>query len=136
MESFSMNETTSQIKAPEQIVASPKAASLLQKLAAKHGPLLFHHAGGCCNGNSPTCYPEDQFVAEDSDVLIGAVKGAPFYVSLSDFAYWKKTQILLDVAPGMGGMHSLESGEGVRFLVRARSFSDDEVAALRESGRI
>jgi uncharacterized protein (DUF779 family) len=131
-----MNETTSQIKTPEQIVATPKAASLMQQLVAKHGPLLFHHGGGCCNGNSPMCYREDQFVADDSDVLIGTLHGAPFYVSLSDLPYWKKTQILLDVAPGMGGLHSLESGEGVRFLIRARGFSDDEIAALREAGRI
>jgi len=36
----------------------------------------------------------------------------------------------------MGGMFSLENGEGVRFLIRARVFTEDEIAALREAGRI
>jgi uncharacterized protein (DUF779 family) len=33
-------------------------------------------------------------------------------------------------------MFSLENGEGVRFLIRSRVFTDAEIAALRAAGRI
>ena len=123
-------------QAPEQVVATPKAAALMQRLWAKHGPLMFHQSGGCCDGSSPMCYPQGEFMVGDSDLLLGTLDGAPFYISRSQFEYWKHTQIVLDVVPGMGGMFSLENGEGVRFLIRARVFTDEEIAALREAGRI
>jgi uncharacterized protein len=129
-------ETSKATKVPEQVIATPKAAALMQRLSAQHGPLMFHQSGGCCDGSSPMCYPQGEFMVGDSDVQIGTLNGAPFYISRSQFAYWKHTQIVLDVVPGMGGMFSLENGEGVRFLIRARVFNDDEIAALREAGRI
>jgi uncharacterized protein (DUF779 family) len=108
----------------------------MQRLTAKHGPVMFHQSGGCCDGSSPMCYPDGEFMVGDSDVLVGTLHGAPFYISRSQFEYWKHTQIVLDVVPGMGGMFSLENGEGVRFLIRARVFTNEEIAALREAGRI
>jgi uncharacterized protein (DUF779 family) len=69
-------------------------------------------------------------------VLLETIEGAPFYMSKSQFEYWKHTQLILDVVPGRGGMFSLENGEGVRFLIRSRVFTDEEIAALRASGRI
>jgi uncharacterized protein (DUF779 family) len=33
-------------------------------------------------------------------------------------------------------MFSLEGPEGIRFLTRSRVFTDEEIAALREAGRI
>jgi len=129
-------ETGKTIKVPEQVVATPKAAALMQRLTEKHGPLMFHQSGGCCDGSSPMCYPDGEFMVGDSDVLVGTLHGAPFYISRSQFEYWKHTQIVLDVVPGMGGMFSLENGEGVRFLIRSNVFSNEEIAALREAGRI
>jgi len=38
--------------------------------------------------------------------------------------------------PGRGGMFSLENGEGVRFLIRSRVFTEEEIRALRSAGRI
>jgi uncharacterized protein (DUF779 family) len=64
------------------------------------------------------------------DVHLGEIGGAKFYMSPSQFEYWKHTQLLIDAVPGMGGMFSLENGSGQRFLTRSRVFSDDEVAAL------
>jgi uncharacterized protein (DUF779 family) len=57
-------------------------------------------------------------------------------MSKSQFEYWKHTQLTLDVVPGRGGMFSLEGPEGVRFLIRSRVFTDDEIRALRAAGRI
>jgi hypothetical protein len=72
----------------------------------------------------------------DSDVLLATLGETPFYMSRSQFEYWKHTQIVLDVVPGRGGMFSLEGPEGVRFLTRSRVFTEDEIGALRAAGRI
>ena len=127
----------SHTQAPDQVVRTEAATALMGKLAAMHGPLMFHQSGGCCDGSSPMCYPRGEFMTGDSDVLITTLEdGTPFYMSRSQFEYWKHTQLILDVVPGRGGMFSLENPEGVRFLIRSRVFTDEEIASLRADGRI
>ncbi len=121
---------------PRQVLATEAAVELMAKLHGKHGELMFHQSGGCCDGSSPMCYPRGEFMTGDSDVLLGDVAGVPFYMSKSQFEYWKHTQLILDVVPGRGGMFSLEGPEGVRFLIRSRIFTDEEIRALRAAGRI
>jgi hypothetical protein len=121
---------------PAQVVCTAAAIALMEKLAQKHGALMFHQSGGCCDGSSPMCYPRGEFLVGDSDVLLATLGETPFYMSRSQFEYWKHTQIILDVVPGRGGMFSLEGPEGVRFLVRSRVFTDEEIGALRAAGRI
>ena len=121
---------------PQQVLATDAALNLMAKLFAKHGELMFHQSGGCCDGSSPMCYPRGEFLVGDQDVLIGTLAGTPFYMGRSQFEYWKHTQLILDVVPGRGGMFSLEGPEGVRFLIRSRVFTDNEISQLREAGRI
>jgi uncharacterized protein (DUF779 family) len=121
---------------PEQVIPTPAAVELMATLEAKHGELMFHQSGGCCDGSSPMCYPRGELLVGDQDVLLATIVGIPFYMSRSQFEYWKHTQLILDVVPGRGGMFSLENGEGVRFLIRSRVFGDEEIAALREAGRL
>ena len=124
-------------EAPAQVVCTAAATALMEKLAQKHGPLMFHQSGGCCDGSSPMCYQRGEFLVGDSDVLLATLGGeTPFYMSRSQFEYWKHTQIVLDVVPGRGGMFSLEGPEGVRFLVRSRVFTNEEIDTLRAAGRI
>ena len=130
-----MSEIT-ETQAPAQVVRTAAATALMEKLAQKHGELMFHQSGGCCDGSSPMCYPRGEFLVGDSDVLLATLGETPFYMSRSQFEYWKHTQIILDVVPGRGGMFSLEGPEGVRFLVRSRVFTDEEIGALRAAGRI
>ena len=127
---------------PQQVLTTPAAVALMETLRAKYGPLMFHQSGGCCDGSSPMCYPLGELMTGDSDVLLGTIgatddsPGAPFYMSKPQFEYWKHTQLILDVVPGRGGMFSLDNGEGVRFLIRSRVFTDAEIAALKTAGRI
>jgi uncharacterized protein len=121
---------------PEQVIRTAAAEDLMDMLTAKYGPLMFHQSGGCCDGSSPMCYPRGDFLVGDSDVLLGTLGDTPFYMSKSQFEYWKHTQLILDVVPGRGGMFSLEGPEGVRFLIRSRVFTDEEIVALRRAGRI
>ena len=113
-----------------RVDATPAALDLIESLRAKHGPVMFHQSGGCCDGSSPMCFPLGEFLVGGSDVKLGEIGGAPFYMSASQFEYWKNTKLIIDVVPGRGGMFSLENGEGVRFLTRSRIYTDAETAAL------
>ncbi|WP_326685837.1 MULTISPECIES: DUF779 domain-containing protein [unclassified Streptomyces] len=111
---------------PERVALTAEAADLLRTLTDKHGPLMFHQSGGCCDGSSPMCYERGEFRTGNSDVLLGelSVEGVPdpvpFWMSVSQFAYWSHTHLTVDVVPGRGSGFSLEAPEGVRFLIRSR----------------
>ncbi len=120
---------------PAQVTALDSAVALIGQLRAKHGAVLFHQSGGCCDGSAPMCYPQDDFIVGDRDVLLGQIGGAPFYISAPQFEVWKHTQLIIDVVPGRGGMFSLDNGEGLRFLTRSRLFEKSEVDALIAAGR-
>jgi uncharacterized protein len=117
----------------ERVIATTAALALIDVLGGKYGKLMFHQSGGCCDGSSPMCYPLGEFQVGDSDVKLGEIGGSPFYISKSQFAYWKHTQLIIDVVNGRGGMFSLEGPEGKRFLTRSRLFTDAEWAALGET---
>lgn len=121
---------------PQQVLATDAAIELIRRLREKHGPLMFHQSGGCCDGSSPMCYPRGEFLVGEVDVHLGEVDGEPFYMSRSQFEYWKHTQLILDVVPGRGGQFSLDSPEGLRFHIRSRVFDDAEIKDLRTAGRI
>ena len=53
-----------------------------------------------------------------------------FWMSASQFEFWKHTHLTVDVVPGRGAGFSLEAPEGVRFLIRSRLLTEDEIAAL------
>jgi len=115
---------------PLRVTATPAALALIATLTTRNGPVLFHQSGGCCDGSSPMCFPTGDYMLAPDDVHMGQIGGANFYMSPSQFEYWKNTQLLIDVVPGMGGMFSLENGSGQRFLTRSRVFTDVELAAL------
>jgi uncharacterized protein (DUF779 family) len=109
------------------------AADLLLKLQDRHGALMFHQSGGCCDGSSPMCYPDGDFIVGDRDILLGVFdvgSGVPVWISGPQFDAWKHTQLVIDVVPGRGGGFSLEAPEGMRFLSRGRAFTDAELDEL------
>jgi len=127
------------MRTPSRVAVTPQAADLLRRLRAVHGPLMFHQSGGCCDGSSPMCYPLGEFATGPSDVLLGSldVDGAaemegavPVWMSAAQFEYWSHTHLTIDVVPGRGGGFSLEAPLGVRFLIRSRMLTRDELAAL------
>lgn len=111
---------------PERVIATEEALALIELLKEKHGPLMFHQSGGCCDGSSPMCYEDGDLIVGDQDVLLGHIGGMPFYMMKNQFEYWKHTQLIIDVVDGRGGMFSLEGVEGKRFLTRSRAFTDEE----------
>lgn len=119
----------------DKVLSTAAADQLIAKLVAKHGPVLFHQSGGCCDGSSPMCFPIDDYIVGDEDVKLGEIAGACFYMSPAQYAYWKHTQLIIDVVEGHGGMFSLENGEGLRFLTRSRLFTEAEIDALKRDNR-
>ena len=121
---------------PLRVELTVVAEELLRKLTSIHGPLMFHQSGGCCDGSSPMCYAAGEFRVGGQDVKLGdlAVAGIQepigFWMSASQFEYWKHTHLTVDVVDGRGGGFSVESPEGKRFLIRSRLFTDKEWAIL------
>ncbi|MFC8600682.1 DUF779 domain-containing protein, partial [Isoptericola sp. NPDC057191] len=119
---------------------------LLARLRRQHGELMFHQSGGCCDGSSPMCYPDGDFLLGDADVHLGDLvvtdgpvgeAGAtgeaftvPVWMSRAQFEYWRHTHLTIDVVPGRGSGFSVEAPEGVRFLIRSRLLTDAESVAL------
>jgi uncharacterized protein len=119
---------------PTRVEVSDAAADLLRMLTGTHGPLMFHQSGGCCDGSSPMCYPDGEFITSDADVLLGELpipgveRPISFWMSASQYEYWKHTHLTVDVVKGRGSGFSVEAPEGVRFLIRSRLLSDEEMA--------
>jgi uncharacterized protein len=119
---------------PRRVDLTSAAAELLRSLTAKHGPLMFHQSGGCCDGSSPMCYPDGDFITSEADIRLGdlSVPGLdrpiPFWMSVSQYEYWKHTHLTVDVVPGRGSGFSVEAPEGVRFLIRSRLLTEPELA--------
>ncbi|UVE94241.1 DUF779 domain-containing protein [Dietzia sp. B32] len=141
---------------PPRVVATGPAVELLRELIGRHGPVMFHQSGGCCDGSAPMCYPDGEFRVGQRDVLVGELDLGPapvgsgddddevsgrsesaaprvrVWISGSQFETWKHTQMVLDAIPGRGSGFSLENPTGKRFLSRARTFDPGELAALEE----
>ena len=114
----------------ERVLATDAALELIERLKATHGPLMFHHSGGCCDGSAPMCYPDGEFRTGGNDVRLGEIGGAAVYMDADQFAYWKHTQLIIDVIEGHGGTFSLEGPEGKSFHTRSRVFTPAELAEL------
>ncbi|WP_124222619.1 DUF779 domain-containing protein [Aquisalibacillus elongatus] len=115
----------------ERVTATDAALELVELLKQKHGPIMFHQSGGCCDGSSPMCYPDGDLIIGDQDVYLGKIGDAPFYIHRNQFEYWKHTQLIIDVVDGRGGMFSLEGVEGKRFLTKSRAFTNEEYQELQ-----
>ncbi|MUM34262.1 DUF779 domain-containing protein, partial [Mycolicibacterium sp. CBMA 361] len=90
---------------PSRALITADAAELLRALQNQHGPLMFHQSGGCCDGSSPMCYPDGDFIVGDRDVLLAVLDvgaGVPVWISGPQFEAWQHTQLIIDVVVGRG----------------------------------
>lgn len=123
---------------PQRVGLTAESEGLLRLLYSTHGPLMFHQSGGCCDGSSPMCYPAGEFRVGGQDVLLGELRVPDiqepigFWMSSSQFEYWKHTHLTVDVVVGRGGSFSLEAPEGKRFLIRSRLFTECEWDVLKD----
>ena len=120
----------------ERISATPSAENLIKQLTAQYGHIVFIQSGGCCEGSGPLCIPSNEFKPSPSDVILGEIAGAMYYMSDSHFSFSENSHTILDALPGSGGSFSLECGSGLAFITKARLYTDAELAALKPAARV
>lgn len=110
----------------KRIAITEKAAALVKQIRAKHGDLIFHQSGGCCDGSAPMIFEKGDMYLDESDILLGEVEGVNFYMNQDQFEYWKHTHLTIDLTPGRGSSFSLEIPYGFRFIIRSRLLTEEE----------
>ncbi|MGI8468935.1 MAG: DUF779 domain-containing protein [Pyrinomonadaceae bacterium] len=118
-----------------RVKVTDEAKKVINELRAKHGALMFHQSGGCCDGSSPMCYADGDFLVGSADVWLGEIDGCDFYMGRDQFEFWKHTELTIDVTAGRGASFSLEIPMGVRFVTKSRVFSLKESENLIETRR-
>jgi len=116
----------------ERVAITNKAIEILNQIKEKHGTLIFHQSGGCCDGSSPMVFEEGDMYLDDSDILLGQLDGVNYYMNQDQFEYWKHTHLTVDVTEGRGSSFSLEIPLGVRFIIHSRLLTDQENAKLNK----
>ena len=66
----------------------------------------------------------------DTDIHLGNIHGCEFRMSKDQFECWKHTQLTVDVVKGRGSSFSLEIPLGLRFLMKSRIFTEEELKLL------
>jgi uncharacterized protein (DUF779 family) len=114
-----------------RVLSTAAANQIIDQLRSRHScELMFHQSGGCCDGSAPMCFEKGEFRIGSQDVWIGTIHGCDFFMTADQFDYWKHTQLILDVTPGRGSSFSIEIPLGVRFLIRSRLFTMEELENL------
>jgi uncharacterized protein (DUF779 family) len=116
----------------KRVAITDKAIEVLNQLREKHGELIFHQSGGCCDGSAPMIFEEGDMYLDDSDILLGQLDGVNYYMNQDQFEYWKHTHLTVDITEGRGSSFSLEIPLGVRFIIRSRLLTDQENAELNK----
>ena len=112
----------------KRVEITDKAAEVVKQLKAKHGELIFHQSGGCCDGSAPMIFEKDDMYLDESDILLGTVEGVNFYMNQDQFEYWKHTHLTVDITEGRGASFSLEIPLGLRFLIHSRLLTEEETS--------
>ncbi|GAA4243999.1 MULTISPECIES: DUF779 domain-containing protein [Winogradskyella] len=112
----------------KRVEITDKAAEVVRQLKAKHGELIFHQSGGCCDGSAPMIFEKGDMYLDESDIRLGEVEGVSFYMNQDQFEYWKHTHLTVDVTEGRGASFSLEIPLGLRFLIHSRLLTEEENA--------
>lgn len=115
----------------DRVVATDEALRLIALLIEKHESIMFYQSGGCCDGSVPMCYREGDFRIADSDIYLGSIGNAPFYIHRSQYEYWKHTQLIIDALDGSGAEFSLDSLEDKHFITRSRVFDEEEYEKVK-----
>lgn len=114
----------------ERVAITDKAKEIIKQLKAKHGDLIFHQSGGCCDGSAPMVFEEGDMYLDESDILLGQLEGVNYYMNQDQFEYWKHTHLTVDITKGRGSSFSLEIPMGIRFIIHSRLLTEEENKAL------
>ncbi len=110
----------------QRVDITEEAKKVIDQLRDRHGELMFHQSGGCCDGSSPMCLEKGDLLLNENDVSLGTIHGCEFFMNKDQFEYWKHTHLTVDVTHGRGSSFSLEIPLGLRFLIKSRMFNEKE----------
>lgn len=101
------------------ICATPAAKLALERLRDRHGDIILHVTGGCCDARTPLCLRAGDLRLGSRDILLGTVDGVPVYEmqSTPEICYCCG-EYVLEVVPGVPVGFSLDPGNGMRFAIR------------------
>ena len=115
----------------ERVSVTEKARAVIDRLKQKHGELMFHQSGGCCDGSAPMCFAKGDFMVGSRELCLGDIEGCKFYMAADLCEYYRISHIVVDVAQGRGSSFSLEIPLGLRIMAVSRIFTDDELPNIR-----
>ena len=116
-----------------RVLVTDEAKKVIEQLRVKNGKLMFHQSGGCCDGSSPMCYADGEFMVGRADVWLGEIDSCDFWMAKDQFEFFKHTELTIDVCAGRGASFSLEIPLGVRFVTKSRVFTFEESQNLIET---
>ena len=64
----------------EKVIATQAALDLIALLKSRHGELMFHQSGGCCDNSAANCYLPGEITIGAGDVFLGEIGDTPFYI--------------------------------------------------------
>lgn len=114
----------------DRVIASKECEQAVEQLKQQYGALLFFQSGGCCEGSTPMCYPQNEYVTSPNDIQIGTVASVPFFMSHSQYEFMKRTQLIVELDIGNNNSFSLNAPDGRSFVTKSRLFTDEEWAEL------
>mgnify|MGYP002725440674 CR=1 FL=1 len=115
----------------ERVSVTDKAKAVIDQLREKHGELMFHQSGGCCDGSAPMCFEKGDFLIGSRDLCLGTIHGCEFFMAEDQFEYYKYSHITIDVSEGRGSSFSLEIPLGLRFMSVSRILTEEESAKMK-----
>ncbi|HEX2708353.1 MAG TPA: DUF779 domain-containing protein [Solirubrobacterales bacterium] len=110
----------------DRVSATPGAVETIERLREKHGAIVLHQSGGCCDGSAAMCLRESELPPGPNDLTLGSIADVPFLIDAEQYERWGRPDFEIDVAPGGAESFSLEGPEGVHFISRAPSAPNDE----------
>lgn len=100
------------------IHVTPAAKEALDSMRARHGDLILHIPGGCCDGRMPLCLKADELRLGAWDILLGEADGVPVYKTQSTpERYHARDDYMLDVVPGTPVGFSLDLHNGMKLIL-------------------
>lgn len=98
------------------VTAAAKAA--LDCMRARHGEIMLHIPGGCCDGRMPLCLKADELRLGAWDILLGQADGVQVYKTQSTpERCCSCVDYMLDVVPGTPVGFSLDLHNGMKFIL-------------------
>ena len=104
--------------AEPRVTATPAALELLERMEDRHGRLVVHISGGCCDGSSPMCLRVADLPQGPHDARLGTIGDTDVVIDADQNQRWGRPAFTLDAAPGPAEGFSLDALEDVHLTFR------------------